>query len=162
MKAETAWKWMPAAVLGATLAFGIWRVMVATDDPHFSAVENAYEQGGNWDAHRAEVRAAEALGWKVTLEPGFTQAEGESTCALSILGPSGLALESVSGEITAFHNAYPKQLYSASIVATTPGQYVFVMPLKLAGKWRWKLRLQHGEDLWVGEKRISVKAGAAQ
>jgi len=44
MKAETAWKWMPAVVLSATFVFGVWRVMVAVDDPHFRAVENAYEK----------------------------------------------------------------------------------------------------------------------
>lgn len=162
MKAETAWKWMPAAVLGATLVFGIWRIMVATDDPHFSAVENAYEQGGNWDEHRAEVRAAEALGWKVTLTPGTAQAAGDSPCALSILGPDGNPVVGVGGEIIAFHNAYPKQLYRAQLSTLGGGQYAFELPLCLAGKWRWQFRFHRGEDLWVGEKRASVKAGVAQ
>jgi nitrogen fixation protein FixH len=162
MKAETAWKWMPAVVLGATLVFGVWRVMIATNDPHFSAVENAYEQGGNWDAHRAEVRAAEALGWKVTLTPGVVIAEGESQNSLAISGPDGAPLEGVGGEVVAYHNAYPKELYRANIRPAAPGEYSFDLPLHQAGQWQWKLRLQRGEDVWVGEKREFVAAGGSK
>lgn len=153
---------MPAVVLGSTLIFGAWRVMKAVNDPHFGVVENAYEQGGQWDAHRAEVRASEALGWKVILTPGIAQAEGNSDSSLSIVGPDGTPLEGVSGEVVAFHNGYPKQLYSANIMATAPGQYTFAMPLPLAGKWRWQLRFQRGEDLWIGDQRQSVATGGKQ
>ena len=162
MKPETAWKWMPAAILGATFIFGVWRVMVAVDDPHFAAVENAYEKGGNWDMHRAEVRASEALGWKISLTPGAAQAEGSVQSTLLIHSPDGAALGGVSGEVVAFHNGYPQQLYSAEIVASAPGQYSFEMPLHLAGYWRWQLRLQRGDDLWVGELRETVASGVVQ
>jgi nitrogen fixation protein FixH len=162
MKPETAWKWMPGVVLGATLVFGVWRVMVAVNDPHFGVVENAYEQGGQWDAHRAEVLASQALGWQVKLTPGSSQAQGDRENMLRIVGPDGASVEGVHGEVVAFHNGYPKQLYRANITATAPGQYTFAMPLPLAGKWRWQFRFQRGEDLWIGQQRVSVVAGGLQ
>jgi len=106
------------------------------------------------------VHRAKALGWKVSLTPGVAQSVGASTSELLIFGPDGLALTDVSGEVIAYHNGYPNQLYRADIVATAPGEYSFDLPLPLAGKWRWQFRFHHGEDLWVGEKRADVRAGA--
>jgi|FLOH01.1.fsa_nt_gi hypothetical protein len=160
MKAETAWKWMPAVVLSATLVFGLWRVMVALDDPHFSVVENAYEKGAQWDEQRAAVHRSEALGWQISLTPGVAQSGGDGHCTLSILGSDGLALADVRGEVIAYHNGYPNQLYRAEIVAGAAGDYSFDLPLPLPGKWRWQFRFHHGEDLWIGEKRADVFAGA--
>lgn len=162
MNKVTAWKWMPAAVLGATVIFGVWRVMVATNDPHFGAVSNAYEKGGQWDAKQAEIAASNALGWDVVLTPGSTQAEGQSASYLQIEGPDGVGLEGLSGEVQAFHNGFPMQVYNATLVAGEAGRYSFDLPLHNSGLWRWQFRLQHGESTWVGERRELVFAGGAQ
>ncbi|MCP4092643.1 MAG: hypothetical protein GY747_04260 [Planctomycetes bacterium] len=162
MSKATAWKWMPAVFLGAVVIFAVWRVMMAVDDPHFSAVSNAYEKAGQWDAQQAELAASKALGWDVVLIPGAAQAEGESSNTLKIVGPDGIALEGLTGEVQAFHNAYPKQVFQATLVAGKPGSYSFDLPLRHSGQWRWQFRLQHGSSTWVGEKRELVFAGGAQ
>lgn len=162
MNKATAWKWMPATVLGATVIFAVWRVMVAVDDPHFGVVSNAYEKGGQWDAQQAELTASRALGWDVALTTGGAKAQGDSASYLQIAGPDGVALEGLSGEVHAFHNGYPTQVYHATLVAGEPGRYTFDLPLRRSGQWRWQFRLHHGDSTWVGEKRELVFAGGAQ
>jgi nitrogen fixation protein FixH len=159
MKAETAWKWMPAVLLTVTAAFAIWRVLVAVDDPHFGVVENAYEKSGRWDEEQAELRAAKALGWKLHLTPAVVRIEEAHVSTLAISGPGGVAVEGVTGTVSGFHNGYPGQRFEAPLEVAADGGYCFTMPLENAGLWRWQLRLTRGDDLWVGEIEDIVSAG---
>ena len=157
MKAETAWKWMPATLLFATVVFAVWRVQLALGDPHFAAVENYYEQSEDWDAHMEEVRASAALGWKVQLQTVHAASTGEQDVSFSVYDDAGLAVEGLTANLKAFHNAYPKNSLLAELSEDSPGSYVTQLPLKRSGVWRWQLRLTRGEEVWVGDLKEIVE-----
>jgi len=158
MKAETAWKWMPATVLLLTVLFAVWRLQLALDDPHFAVVEHSYEKGINWDQHLAMVEASRALGWRVELAPGPATHGGDSTCILTATGPDGEPLEALTGEVSAFHNAYPRDARTAALTARGRGRYSFSMPLRRSGLWQWRVRLERGGSTWIGTLRRRVTA----
>jgi len=157
MKAETAWKWMPAVVLFATVVFAAWRIQLALGDPHFAAVENYYEKAEDWDAHMQEVRSSQALGWKVHLQTVHAAAEGLQKVVFEVQDVDGKAVEGLSAELKAFHNAYPKDAVSTSLIEETAGSYSTAIPLRRSGVWRWQLRLTRGEDLWLGDLKEIVE-----
>lgn len=162
MKPETAWKWMPAFVLLATVVFAVWRIQVAVSDPHFGAVDQAYEKGARWDDHQARLQASEALGWQVGLTPGSVVAEGPSTSILSIRDADGKVLLGLSGQVSAFHNAYPGQVYQAELVQLDVGNYAFDLPLSRAGLWRWQVELELDGKQWFGEFKEPISGGTGR
>ncbi|MGB0953626.1 MAG: FixH family protein [Planctomycetota bacterium] len=156
MKPETAWKWMPAGLLFATVIFAVWRIQLAVGDPHFAAVDNYYQAAEGWDFHMEEVRASEALNWDVRLQPIAADPQGEKNIVFLVVDAEGKPLEGVTGQMVAFHNAYPKESFDRVLSSSQSGQLEATLPLTRAGLWRWKLRLQHGEETWVGDLRFPV------
>jgi len=157
MKAETAWKWMPAGLLFATVVFAVWRVQVALGDPHFAAVDNYYQQAEGWDLHMEEIRASEAMGWEVRLEPMAADPTQDGEVVFRIVDAEGNPIEEVQGQLVAFHNAYPKEKFMRDLRTLEAGRLTATLPVARAGIWRWQLRLQQGEALWVGDLRFPVQ-----
>jgi len=156
MKAGTAWKWMPFWVLFVTVIFGAWRIQLVLGDPHFAAVDNYYEAAENWDAHMQEVRASEALGWKVRFQNVHAQAQGNCAIAFVVSDAEGLAVEGLRCHLKAFHNAYPNDFFEPQLMETAAGTYTAQIPLRRSGIWRWQLQFTRGEELWVGDLREIV------
>ncbi|MFK5956263.1 MAG: FixH family protein [Planctomycetota bacterium] len=156
MKAENAWKWMPFWVLFSTVIFAVWRIQLALGDPHFAAVENYYEAAENWDAHMEEVRASEALGWKVVFQTTHAQSKGNSDVAFVITDRDGHPVTGLTSHLKAFHNAYPKQFFEPQLLEAIPGTYATQIPLRRSGIWRWQLQFTRGEELWSGDLREIV------
>ena len=66
-----AWVW-PAAVVGSLalfVAMYLTVISIAGRDPHFSVEPDYYEQSMRWDETAAQLRANQALGWSVEVEP---------------------------------------------------------------------------------------------
>lgn len=156
MSAATAWKWMPASLLFLTVVFAAWRIQLALGDPHFAAVDDYYGQAADWDTHMAEVHASNALGWKVELQPTHADGANAQEVRFELHDAEGVPLSGVEGELTAFHNAYPKQQVVLALEEEAPGTYRVRMHLPRSGIWNWQFRLHHGEDLWVGKMQEIV------
>ena len=157
MKPETAWKWMPAGLLFATVVFAVWRVQVAVGDPHFAAVDNYYQEAEGWDLHMEEIRASEAMGWKVKLQPVAADPSREGHVVFEVVDAEGKPVEGVTGQMVAFHNAYPKERFQRDLTSPEAGRLSASLPLNRGGIWRWQLRLQQGELQWVGDLRIPIQ-----
>lgn len=157
MKAETAWKWMPAGLLFVTVIFAVWRIEKAVGDPHFASVDNYYQAAEGWDLHMEEVRASEAMGWKVRLEPIAASTTSDGEVVFLVVDAEGKAVEGITGEMVAFHNAYPKERFQRTLQSPEAGRLEASLPLSRAGLWRWQLRLHYGEEQWVGDLRLPVQ-----
>lgn len=157
MKPETAWKWMPAGLLFATVIFAVWRIQLAVGDPHFAAVENYYQEAEGWDMHMDEVRASEAMGWRVELQPLAADLKQDGEVVFLIVDADGKPIDGVTGQLVAFHNAYPKERFGRTLDSPEAGRLQTSLPIARGGLWRWQLRLQHGDEVWVGDLREAVK-----
>ena len=151
MSAATAWKWMPATLLFLTVVFAAWRIQLALGDPHFAAVDDYYGRAADWDTHMQELRASDALGWKMTVQATRADAEHVQEVRFRLHDAQGVPVSGMEGQLTAFHNAYPKQRVVQELQEEAPGTYRVSMLIARAGIWNWQFRLHRSEDLWIGE-----------
>ncbi|MHC4824043.1 MAG: FixH family protein [Planctomycetota bacterium] len=156
MSAATAWKWMPFSLLLLTVLFAAWRIELALNDPHFAAVDDYYRQAADWDKHMEEVRTSQALGWRMTLSPVRADDRQVQDVLFSLQDAEGNPVPGVTGELTAYHNAYPKQRVVIDLEGLESGTYRARVLLDRPGIWNWQFRLHRGEQLWIGEMQEIV------
>ncbi len=156
MKAETAWKWMPAVLLGLTLVFAAWRVQLALGDPHFAAVEDYYQKSMDWDEQQRLRQASQDLHWAVVLLPVRPRSEGVSEVEFQVQDQNGQPVEGVQGSLRAFHNGYPSQAVECILQPIPGGRLRAKITFHHFGLWRWQLNLEKGDARWIGDLREYV------
>lgn len=144
-----AWVW-PAVVVGllslqvviCTAAY-----FVATSDPSQVVVSDYHSKALAWDEHRAEQRAAEALGWQHELDIA-READmlGDRIVRLSLLDADGQALTDATVRVQAYHFARANQVVQADLKEVSPGMYVVQMNMRRPGRWAMTFDVTRGDD----------------
>lgn len=148
------WAWVPALLLGSSLAFGAWRVAVILDDPSFAAEDRAYERGQAWDAELEQRAATVALGWQVEIVPPAAGAAGD--LLVRVRNRDGVPVVGLRGRVEAFHNARPSELLEAALAEREAGLLVASAKPARAGLWQWRIVLEGEAGSWTGTLRAEV------
>lgn len=157
MSEAALWKWFPVGLLGATLIFGVWRVALVVNDPSFAADEQAYAHGQAWDAELARRAASDDLHWTVTLTPPPVSGMTDARVLVRVDDANGQPVTSLTGRLSAFHNARAADLRSADFIqAGEPGLYQAALQVDRAGLWQWEVSLSGQAGAWHGWLRKEV------
>ncbi|MDP6963639.1 MAG: FixH family protein [Planctomycetota bacterium] len=147
INSATAWKWMPATLLLATVIFAWWRVDVVLDDPHHGEVENAYDTAEQWDSHSALLRASANM----PVEFKFVKFDSDGDVEATFEGADSEAINLIG-----FHNAYPSQESEIQLTRSNDGIYRGNIGAVRPGIWRFELSAVVNEQQWLFKQRMVV------
>ncbi len=144
--------WVPVVLLSMSLIIGGITVYFAVNDPSFAVEEDYYQRGLDWDQTMAQKRLNQQLGWQIQAAVVKGQLQLEITDAE--LQP----LADADVDYVVFHNARAAQQLEGKATTTpqTLGFYSADVNFDRAGKWVVRYRIQHGDDLYVGETRMEL------
>lgn len=144
-----AWPLALGALLGACVAFDLGVAFVASRDPSFAVERDYYRKAVEWDQTMAQERRNTELGWSVDVTLVRAPAGGETSVAARVSDRDGRAIESARLTVEALHNARARDVLAAPLVADGPGHYVAALPLRRAGLWELRLRVERGGDVFT-------------
>jgi nitrogen fixation protein FixH len=148
----------PAAIIAVLLgqvAFGVWMMRVAGNDPHFAVEPNYYARAVNWDATMAQSRLDKALGWKATT----TLTRGAGTAAtlhVVLVDSTGAAVKADSVSAEAIAIAHAGTVDRVAMTADGTG-YAGPIPTAGNGLWEVEVRAKRGADLFTAKLRTELK-----
>jgi nitrogen fixation protein FixH len=128
-------------------------VYYATSDPSVAAEPNYYEKAVKWDQAAAQSVASKQLGWHVRLD--VEHAVG-GTLVVRITDSIGKPVERARPIVETFHHARSGSRRTLTLVERAPGEYACCIGAERAGRWRVRLAVHAGEDLFTSESDIDV------
>ena len=138
-------------IVGAT-------VYLANSDRSFAVVPDYYQKALAWNQTLAQQQRNAALGWSATVSVGAESTLGR-TVSVRLLDRAGMPVERANVELIAFHDARAADQYGATLSEAAPGVYETAMPIERAGSWEFRIRVQHGTDVFTAEAQREVGLG---
>jgi nitrogen fixation protein FixH len=149
---------VPVLLLGATLVG--WAVMVslALNDPSFAVEPDYYQKALAWEAHQAQERENERLGWQARAQakavPGWP---GQRELTVELTDRTG-RLSGASVSLAAFHNARASTIIESALTEKAEGAYSARLPMRLPGEWELRLTAIRGDERFTQVLRATVDA----
>lgn len=149
------WAWIVVALLVTHTSAMIAAVVVAVDDPSFTAVPDYYERALAWDEHRDRQRTSDQLGWSATVEPS---ALGDRLVVV-LTDREGEPVTGVAGELTAYHHARANERRTVALVERGDGVYFATLDVARVGAWQLTLVAErHAGEAFLLETEVVVRA----
>ncbi len=154
---RTFWPW--GIVLGLALGVGVLSTMATIAIRHRSAVVpgDPDRDALDYDRVLAARQAATQLGWSIQLAPCTRIEAGVCALELEVLDREGTALAGVEGEVSVARSDDARWDRSAAVEAAANG-YRVPLQLGAGGLYRVSLRLDRGDEHWVGERELLLVA----
>jgi nitrogen fixation protein FixH len=149
-----AWVW-PAIVVGllaAHVTVWIGFASVAVNDPSFAVEPDYYRKALRWDETAAQLRANEALGWKVAIaSAGTTSVLGERELRCSVSGRDGRPISGAHVELVTFHHARAEDRVALALREEPPGSGVYLGSprMRKAGLWECRVTVRRGDETFT-------------
>lgn len=160
---QSPWPWGIATGLGVVVAANALMIHIALSHPSAPASPDHYGEGLRWNEIQAERSRAQALGWRVELEPCAGLGQAGCPLVLRVRDAAGAPVVGLRGGVTAERADDPALDRQASIApGERPGEYLALLPLARPGLYALALRLEGGAAPWVDQRRILVPAAAAE
>ncbi len=141
---KRAWRW-PAIVLGLLLlqiGTSALMIYVATSDASFAVEPDYYRKAVEWDQRAAQLRAEQALGWRITFDlSADADALQRRLLTARVFDAQQQPLRGASLRVRAFHHARAADALEASLHESAPGEYRVALPLMRAGLWEFRFEL---------------------
>ncbi len=148
------WMFVPVLLLGSTVAFAVWRVVIIVNDPSFAEDEQAYEKGLVWNEELTRRTTQAELGWNVRLIPPAAGVQGE--LQVRVAERDGSPVSGLHGSVQSFHNAYPSAVTRCELTEREPGLLVSAFTADRSGQWQWQVTLEGVGDTWHNTIRAEV------
>ncbi|MEM1094935.1 MAG: FixH family protein [Bacteroidota bacterium] len=148
-----SWPAFIIALLGMSVAGGVWSVIKANGFGKAEVVSDYHQQALDFNTHLAEQTASNMLGWQSTLdiEAGnvvvkLTDREGapvfDATVLVTPARPESAAPEST---LTLIPSPDVRGQYSAPVLLSRPG------------RWRFAVRAERADDVHLADLRRDVR-----
>lgn len=156
--------WYPYIFVGVFLVvLAVNLVMASSAVRTFSGLqtEQAYDKGLAYNQVLAEAKAQEKLGWTVDAQmvphDAANTQRHDADLTVSYTDKAGKPVSglSVKAEVTRPTQA-GHDLHDLELVEKTPGQYVALVPLQLAGQWELGVVARLGETQYKISQRVLV------
>lgn len=154
------WAWVPALLLGSTLAGLGTLAYIAIDDPHFALEPDYYAKAVKWD--QAQARAAESAASGIRLElmqPLAVDPQGQAELRLRVIDQQEQPLRLAKVELEAFPNAYATQVQRATLQEIAPGIYSCTLTRAIEGLWELRIGIEHGSRHFSQALRQDIAKG---
>ncbi len=156
------WAYVPALLLGSMLLGLGTLAYIAIDDPHFALEPNYYDKAVHWDRARAEARASNELGLRLSLRRTLEMApDGKVDVELEIVDRAGAPFSAAEVQLEALPNAYANRVQDTRLRETSPGVYRGNLIRGTLGLWQLRFRVSRGTARFSQILRADVSSGAA-
>jgi hypothetical protein len=150
---------LPVALLLMSVSIQVTAAVIASRGNDAEIERDYYDRAVNWDDYQKLVAASGELGWTVEIRPDGLLAPGaEVGVILVVKDADGNSVEGVKAHISAFQNAHVNEMHELEFDEIGPGFYHASMRPRRTGRWVWRMRLERGEEVFVGEQRAQLFA----
>ena len=151
--------WWPIAITGVlatTVAANIWVMRIANDDPSFAIEQDYYKKAITWDSTLAQARRNAQLGWRLTPELGPIGRRGARLTA-RLSDSTGAAITGATMRVSAMQIARSGEIHTATLDATSAGEYGAQLDAKLPGQWELRFDVHAGSAHFTEIARVEVR-----
>lgn len=154
------WPWGIAIGLGIVVVANAWMIHTAVSHPSAPASVDHYAESTRWDEIQAERSRAQALGWRVEVQPCATLEDDGCVVQLSVRDDAGEPVSGLRGRVRAQRADDVSLDREASVQGMDEaGHYEAGLALSRPGLYSVSIRLEGGEAPWVDQRRIHVRGG---
>ncbi len=152
------WPWGIGIGLGIVVMANAWMIHTAVSHPSAPASADHYAESTRWNEIQAERSRAQALGWRVEVEPCPMLGDEGCVVQLSVRDDTGEPVQGLRGRVRA-QRADDVALDREAPVEgmDEAGHYEVALALSRPGLYSVSIRLEGGEAPWVDERRIEVR-----
>jgi len=155
--------WYPYIFVGVFLVvLAVNLVMAMSAVRTFSGLqtEQAYDKGLAYNEVLAQAKAQEQLGWavdaQVTPHDASNSQRHDADLTVSYTDKAGKPVGGLSVQAEMVRPTLAGHDQKLELVEKTPGQYVALAPLDLAGQWDVSIAARKGETLYKFSQRVLV------
>lgn len=153
---------MPAVVLGflgTHMLFIFTAITLAVGDPSFAVVPDYYQKAVDWDEHKAERAASEALDWTVEITPSRTVSiRGERAIEVAVHDARGNPVNGADVSVSVYHHARASKVIESELATTgDPGHYAATLDMRNEGVWNITLRITRDSDSYIQTDKTYVR-----
>jgi nitrogen fixation protein FixH len=142
-KGSMRWPIIVIALLAIHFTLMLTAAAIATRDRSFAVLPNYYENAINWDKSRAQQRASDQLGWKLSIEPSTTiNPLGERAVKFVLSDASGKPIENAQLSMTYYHHAHAAEPKDVKLSESSAGEFVAKLPMRYAGIWQFDVTVE--------------------
>jgi nitrogen fixation protein FixH len=156
--AHIFWPGMVVGLLSVSLTAATITVVAAVGDSSFAVEKDYYTKGLEWDAHVAQQRHNEELGWSAEIGRGGPDAAGHGTLEVRLLDRVGIPLEGAQVEATYFHFTNKAGAVTVNLAAAkTAGVYAAAADLGREGLWSVALVVKAEGETFTAEQTLDLE-----
>ncbi len=152
------WPLMPVALLGLVIASQVVLVSNALKDGGAAVEEDYYKKAINWDAHMAQERTNQQLGWKLELDVKPTTAATSARQVdlhVMLQDKQGALISDADVQVVAFPNAKSDHRFKQPL-QREGGNYVIRMPVSRGGLWEFRFEVTRGQQRFTHIERQDI------
>ena len=156
---RTNWFWpgFVITLLGTQVVLILVMAYVASYDRSFAVEPDYYQQALHWNAHQAQTRANQALGWRVEMgvsdESDVYRNRG-IRCTIS--DRTGNPIDGAHVEIVAFSHVRGADRQHATLVPRETGRYDGQLRVTHGGLWEFRISIQRGTERYTTIERTDI------
>lgn len=160
---QNPWPWGIGIGLGVVVAVNALMIHIAISHPSAPASADHYGESQRWDEVQAERGRAQALGWRVELQPCAAVGAAGCPLVLRVRDAAGRPVAGLHGTIVAQRADDPALDRDAHVIARAElGDYEARLPLARPGLYALTIRLEGGAAPWVDARRVHFAGHAPE
>lgn len=164
MKKGWIWAVFPFVVLGLSVGFHLVFIALAATDPTLAVEEDYYRKGLDWDRHVARVEKNRELGWTLAIafdrrNLNVAERVGSTGIEVRLKDRGGKSIAGALVRLETFHHGRPRRILKATLDPVEPGVYRGALPMRRAGTWAFRFRVERGKDIFTKEfsRHVSLR-----
>ncbi len=137
------WPIIVIALLAIHFVLMLTAAAIATRDRSFAVLPNYYDNAINWDKSRAQQRASDQLGWKLSIEPATTiNPLGERAVKFVLSDAAGKPIDDAKLDMTFYHHAHASESSEVKLSESQAGEFTAKLPMRYAGLWQFNVTIE--------------------
>jgi nitrogen fixation protein FixH len=150
---RSIWPWVVVGMLGCHVAAMLVAMRIATNDRHFSVVQNYYEKAINWDDEQSKVRESQKLAWQIAIDASpEADVMGRRNVTFTVTDRSGKPIEGSTLAVEYFHYAHPDKTHEVKLATIQPGRFTQALPMRHAGFYEFHFVVTAQGETFVSQQ----------
>jgi len=146
------WRWplIIISILAVHAGIMLTAAAIALQKPGESAViPDYYNQGQQWDQHRARMQVSKDLGWNITVTDAEPNSARQKQVRCTLLDAATKPVDQAALRVHCFHLSHGDQAATIDATLLAPGQYHIALPLNLPGFWQFDFAAKRGPQWYI-------------
>jgi FixH len=149
------WMFVPIGLLTVTVAISVATVTLAVAGHPLGAEPDYYAKAAQWDAHRAQLAANDALRWNVAPEIVPSSA-GTPILTIEIRDKYSGLIDADAAEVEAIPIASADLREQGSMTRTDTGRFQRELNARIPGQWEFRVTVRKGDSIYTDTFRRTL------